>query len=294
MPSLNISELTKRYRTTDALDGVSFTARAGVCGLLGPNGAGKTTLLRIIATTLAADRGTVDFEGLDPADANQRVDLRRRLGYVPQEPGYHPSFTAFAYVDYIAILKEHVDRRSRHDEVRRVLDLVDLSDVAHRKMRRLSGGMRQRVALAQSLLGNPDLLVLDEPTAGLDPEQRLRFRGLVSRLAADRVVLLATHLTEDVEALCDQVVVLSDGQVRFDGGVPALAGVAEGRVWRSPEANPSGVLSWRMGDGTHRHIGSPPDQADLLPPTVEDGYLLLLDERSPNAAEPSSPGRALP
>jgi len=280
MPSLNVSELTKRYRATDALDGVSFAARTGVCGLLGPNGAGKTTLLRIIATTLAADRGTVDFDGLDPADAHQRVDLRRRLGYVPQDPGYHPSFTAFAYVDYIAILKEHVDRRRRHDEVRRVLDLVGLSDVAHRKMRRLSGGMRQRVALAQSLLGNPDLLVLDEPTVGLDPEQRLRFRGLVSRLAADRVVLLSTHLTEDVEALCDQVVVLSDGRVRFDGAVPALAGVAEGHVWRSPEADPGGALSWRMGDGSHRHIGTPPEQPDLLTPTVEDGYLLLLAERS--------------
>ena len=280
MPSLNVSELTKRYRATDALVGVSFTARTGVCGLLGPNGAGKTTLLRIIATTLAADRGTVEFDGLDPADANQRVDLRRRLGYVPQDPGYHPSFTAFAYVDYIAILKEHVDRRRRHDEVRRVLDLVGLSDVAHRKMRRLSGGMRQRVALAQSLLGNPDLLVLDEPTVGLDPEQRLRFRGLVSRLAADRVVLLSTHLTEDVEALCDQVVVLSDGRVRFDGAVPALAGFAEGHVWRSSEVDPGSALSWRMGDGSHRHIGTPPEQPDLLTPTVEDGYLLLLAERS--------------
>jgi ABC-2 type transport system ATP-binding protein len=284
MPTLEISALTKRYRSTSALDHVAFTTSTGVCGLLGPNGAGKTTLLRILGTTLSADGGSARFDGLDPADAGQRLTLRRRLGYVPQDPGYHPGFTVFAYIDYIAILKEHVDRRRRHDEVRRVLDLVGLTDVAQRKMRRLSGGMRQRVALAQSLLGEPDLLVLDEPTVGLDPEQRLRFRELVSRLAADRVVVLSTHLTEDVEALCDHVIVLDEGQVRFDGTPQALARVAEGRVWRSDHPSEPNAVSWRMGDGSHRHIGTPRAEADLLAPTVEDGYLLLLDKRSERAA----------
>ena len=165
-----------------------------------------------------------------------------------------------------------------------MLDLVGLGDVAHRKMRKLSGGMRQRVALAQSLLGEPDLLVLDEPTVGLDPEQRLRFRDLVSRIAADRVVVLSTHLTEDVEALCDQVVVLDDGGVRFDGTPAELAAVAAGRVWCSANAHEPGALSWRMGDGSHRHIGTPTADAELLPPSVEDGYLLLLDRRQVDAA----------
>jgi ABC-2 type transport system ATP-binding protein len=284
MPTLTVNGVVKRYRRTTALDGVSFTAGAGVCGLLGPNGAGKTTLLRIIATTLSADGGDVAFDGLDPADGRQRLSVRRRLGYVPQEPGYHPGFTAFAYVDYVAILKEHVDRRARHDEVRRVLGAVGLSDVAHRKMRRLSGGMRRRVALAQALLGAPDLIVLDEPTAGLDPEQRLRFRELVSSLATESVVVLSTHLTEDVEALCDRVVVLDDGAVRFDGGALELAALAEGRVWRSGSPREAQARSWRTGDGSHRHIGTPPPGAELVAPTVEDGYLLLLDDGEDRAA----------
>jgi ABC-2 type transport system ATP-binding protein len=284
MPLLTVDRLTKRYRSTTALDRVTFRAGAGVCGLLGPNGAGKTTLLRVLATTLAPDGGAVDVDGLDPADPRQRTELRRRLGYVPQDPGYHPSFTAFAFVDYVAVLKELTDRRQRHDEVRRVLEAVDLSDGMHRRMRRLSGGMRQRVILAQSLIGDPELLVLDEPTVGLDPEQRLRFRELVSDLAGDKLVVLSTHITDDVEALCDRVIVLAEGTVRFDGPVPALAALAAGRVWRSDQAKVRGARSWRTGDGRYRHLGEPTTGAELVEPTVADSYLLLVGDQTPAAA----------
>ena len=174
--TVELAAVAKRYGGTRALDGIDLAA-AGITGLLGPNGAGKTTLLRIAATVLAPDAGRVRLLGLDPAQAGERVEIRRRLGYLPQEPGYHRGFTTFEFVDYIAILKELTDRRARHAEVRRVLAEVGLDAVARRKIRALSGGMRRRVALAQALLGRPDLLVLDEPTAGLDPEQRLRFRG---------------------------------------------------------------------------------------------------------------------
>jgi ABC-2 type transport system ATP-binding protein len=177
-------------------------------------------------------------------------------------------------------LKEMVDRRARHDEVRRVLELVGLEGVAGRKIKALSGGMRRRVALGQALLGDPDLLVLDEPTAGLDPEQRLRFREIVSERSADRTVILSTHQTEDVAALCPRVVVMNDGRTLFDGTPAELTDVARGRVWLAAERAADAHLSWRMGDGRHRNIGSAPSGADLVEPTVEDGYLLLVGRKA--------------
>ncbi len=274
---VQINEVTKRFGRAIALDGVSFDVPAGVTGLLGPNGAGKTTLLRILATVLAPDGGHVRVRGHDPADRGGRVAVRRRLGYVPQEPGFHRSFTAFEFVDYVAILKEWTDRRARHDQVRRVLSLVDLEPVAQKKIRSLSGGMRRRVALAQALLGDPELLVLDEPTAGLDPEQRMRFREVVSGLALDRAVVLSTHQTEDVAAVCEQVVVLDGGRVRFRGFVTDLRDRAGGQVWQSTGRDPAARLSWRGGDGRYRNVGqAPPSDVELLEPTIEDAYLLLL------------------
>jgi ABC-2 type transport system ATP-binding protein len=277
----------KRFgRRSIALDGVSFDVPAGITGVLGPNGAGKTTLLRILATVLEPDAGHVRVAGIDPSDADGRVAIRRRLGYVPQEAGLHRHLTAFEFVDYVAILKEWTDRRTRHDEVRRVLGLVDLEAVAHRRIRALSGGMRRRVALAQALLGDPVLLVLDEPTAGLDPEQRLRFRDVISSMAVDRAVVLSTHQTEEVAALCDQVVVVESGAVRFKGSVADLVATARGQVWRSADRDPASRVSWRGADGWHRNIGStPPPGSALLEPTVEDAYLLLLrHDRSPSEA----------
>jgi ABC-2 type transport system ATP-binding protein len=247
-----------------------------VLGVLGPNGAGKTTLLRVVATVLAPDAGRVRLLGCDPGRSDGRLTIRRRLGYLPQEPGFHRSFTGFEFVDYVAILKEMVDRRARHAEVRRVLGLVGLEREAHRKIKKLSGGMRRRLALALALIGDPDLLVLDEPTVGLDPEQRLRFRALVSEHAEGRTVLLSTHQTEDVAALCPRVVVLADGHVRFDGTPGELAEGARGRVWLADEREPDARLSWRTSEGLHRHVGEPPTGAELAEPTLEDGYLLML------------------
>jgi ABC-2 type transport system ATP-binding protein len=232
------------------------------------------------ATVLAPDRGRIRLLGWDPSVADERLAIRRRLGYMPQEPGFHRSFTAFEFVDYVAILKEMTDRAARHDEVRRVLDLVGLDNVRDRKIKALSGGMRRRVALAQALLGDPDLLVLDEPTAGLDPEQRLRFREIVSERAGDRTVLLSTHQTEDVAALCPRVVVMLDGSALFDGTPRELTAVADGRVWVAAERSAAARLSWRSPDGSHRNIGDAPAGAELAAPTLEDGYLLLVGERA--------------
>ena len=273
--AVSVRGVVKRFGSTVALDGAELTLGRGVTGLLGPNGAGKTTLLRIVATVLAPDQGEVEVFGNDPGRAEGRLAIRRRLGYMPQEPGYHLGFSAFDFVDYVAILKEWADRRARHDEVRRVLALVGLETVMHKKIRRLSGGMRRRVGIAQALVGSPDLLVLDEPTAGLDPEQRLRFRELLSSQAERATVLLSTHQTDDVAALCQRVLVLLAGVVRFDGTPRQLAELAAGRVWMAGARDPSAKLAWVSSDGEVRHIGEPPLGAEMVAPTVEDGYLLL-------------------
>jgi ABC-2 type transport system ATP-binding protein len=268
--------LIKSYGRTRALDGLDLDTGGGVTGLLGPNGAGKTTLLRILATVLAADAGTVTLLGRDPFDPRERLEIRRRLGYLPQDPGFHRGFTAFEAVDYIAVLKEHTERRARHDEVRRVLDLVGLSDVATRRVRALSGGMRRRLGLAQALLGAPELLVLDEPTAGLDPEHRMRFRDLVSAAGEGRTVVLSTHQTEDVAALCSWVVVVAAGRAHFAGTVSDLVSVADGRVWVDDRRDPHALAGWRLGSGRFHHVGDPPKGAELVEPSIEDAYLLLL------------------
>ena len=276
---VSVDEVTKRFGRTTALAGVSFTASEGVTGLLGPNGAGKTTLLRMLATVLAPDSGTLRLLGRDPGSTDERVDIRRRLGYLPQEPGYHRAFTAFDFVDYVAILKEMTDRRARHDEVRRVLDLVGLAAESGKRIRALSGGMRRRVGVAQALLGDPELVVLDEPTVGLDPAQRLRFRELISRIGEGRTVILSTHQTEDVAALCSHVVVINGGRTLFTGTPAELVSVAHGRVWLADGRSGGARLAWRTGTGQHRNIGdAPPAGAELVTPTMEDAYLLLVGD----------------
>lgn len=220
IPTVSASGLTLRFGGTLALDDVSVRLGEGVTGLLGPNGAGKTTLLRVLATAVPADRGSFTVLGHDPGTTAGRMDVRRSLGYLPQTPGFHQDFSAFEFVDYVAILKELTDRTARHREVRRVLEAVALSDVRGKRIKRLSGGMRQRVALAAALVGDPGFLVLDEPTVGLDPEQRMRFRELIAQAGEGRTVLLSTHQTEDVAMLCHQVIVMASGRVRFEGTSP--------------------------------------------------------------------------
>jgi len=275
-PTVEAHDLAKTYGRRHALAGLDLAVRTGVTGLLGPNGAGKTTLLRILATVLAADAGHLRLLGQDPHDPTGRRHVRRRLGYLPQDAGFHRGFTAFEAVDYVAVLKEHTRTRARHDEVRRVLDLVGLADVATTKVRALSGGMRQRLGLAQALLGSPELLVLDEPTVGLDPEQRMRFRDLVSEAGRGRTVILSTHQTEDVAAVCSEVVVVTGGRSVFTGTPAELAQVAAGRVWVDDDKDPRAIAGWRVGAGHYHHVGDPPAGAELVDPSIEDAYLLLL------------------
>ncbi|MFD9277497.1 ABC transporter ATP-binding protein [Streptomyces mirabilis] len=276
-PTVSASGLTLRYGGTVALDDVSLRLSEGVTGLLGPNGAGKTTLLRVLATAVPADRGAFTVLGHDPGTPSGRLDVRRALGYLPQTPAFHSDFSAFEFVDYVAILKELTDRSARHREVRRVLEAVDLSDVRGKRIKRLSGGMRQRVGLAAALVGDPGFLVLDEPTVGLDPEQRMRFREMIAESGVGRTVLLSTHQTEDVAMLCHRVIVMVRGGIRFEGTPAELTARAAGRVWSSTARDPGARAGWRTGTGSFRNVGDPPKGADLLEPILEDGYLLALD-----------------
>jgi ABC-2 type transport system ATP-binding protein len=284
-PTVRLTGVTKRYRGTPALDAVDLAFTPGITGLLGPNGAGKTTFLRIVATVLAPDAGEVRLLGRTPDTPEQLAAVRRRLGYLPQEMGFPRGFTAFGFVDYMAVLKEWTARTPRHEEVRRVLDLVDLGDLSTKRISALSGGQRRRVALAQALLGEPELLLLDEPTTGVDPEQRVTLREVLSRAGERSTVVLSTHQTEDVAALCDRVVVLDAGRVRFDGPVVDLVHTAVGRVWLADAPDPAARASWRTGTGRHRNVGeAAPPGADLAEPTLEDAYLLLLGNRARTTA----------
>ncbi len=278
--AVTVDAVKKRFGSTIAVDAVDLRASGGVIGLLGPNGAGKTTLLRMLATVLDPDEGSISLLGLDPRRADERLAIRRQLGYLPQEPGLYQGFSAFDLVDYVAVLKEHTDRGARRQEVRRVLALFELTDVMHKKIRTLSGGTRKRVALAAAVLGNPTLLVLDEPAAGLDPEHRLQLRSVLSDAGSRGTVVVSTHHTAEAAALCQQVVVLIDGRVRFCGAPSELAALATGRVWiddaHDGNSRPAGtVQSWITAEGHVRHIGDPPQGAELADPTIDDGYLLV-------------------
>jgi ABC-2 type transport system ATP-binding protein len=277
MISISLTGVSKSFGGTPVLTDIDLDLGPGITGLLGPNGAGKTTLLRILATVLAPTAGRVRLLGQDPSRPAERTDVRRRLGYLPQELGFPRGFAPFTFVDYVAARKEWPDRDARHREVRRVLDLVELTDLSAKRLRRLSGGQRHRTGLAQALIGDPDLLVLDEPTTGVDPEQRATLRRVLSAAATDAAVLLATHQTEDVAALCDRVVVLDDGRIRWQGTVPDFVATAAGRVWLAPEPTLDALASWRTGTGQFHHVGSrPPAGALPVEPTVEDAYLLML------------------
>jgi ABC-2 type transport system ATP-binding protein len=272
---IELRHVSHRYGSAVAVDDVSLDVAPGITGLLGPNGAGKTTLLRILATVQAPSSGSARLLGEDVSEDVARLEIRRRLGYLPQELGFPPGFTAFGFLEYMAVLKEWVDPAPRRAEVRRVLDLVGLSVESTKRIRRLSGGMRRRLGLAQALIGTPELVILDEPTTGLDPAQRSVFRRLVLGLGTRATVLISTHQTEDVAAVCDHVIVMDRGAVRFHGAVPDFVATARGRVWLADDVDDRALSHQRVASGRYRHVGVPPPDADPTDPQVDDAYLLL-------------------
>jgi ABC-type multidrug transport system ATPase subunit len=288
---IKITSLAKTYGTggkaVHALNGIDLEIGAGMFGLLGPNGAGKTTLMRILAGIVNSSRGRVEVGGFDLATEKGKHEVKSMLGYLPQELGLYPDLTACQFVDYMAILKGMDDPQRRTRRVQEVLQLVGLEEAAGRKLKGFSGGMKRRVGIAQALVNDPKLLIVDEPTAGLDPEERIRFRNLLVNLASDRSVILSTHIVEDIGQTCRDMAVLAHGQVLFRGSPAELIGAAGGHVWalttnalEKPDHYMTVVSMMHLTDGIqYRLVGADASaypQAEPVQPGLEDGYVWLM------------------
>ncbi|MCP3098053.1 ABC transporter ATP-binding protein [Myxococcus sp. K15C18031901] len=287
---LHIAGVSKTYPNgVKALQGIDLNIDRGLFGLLGPNGAGKSTLMRILATLQAPDAGQVTFDGVDVL-ASPQVH-RRHLGYLPQDFGVYPGVSAVDLLDHLALLKGLTDARARREQVDALLHQTHLHPHRKQAVSGFSGGMRQRFGIAQALLGAPRLLVVDEPTAGLDPEERQRFHNLLSEVGEQVVVLLSTHIVEDVRQLCSRMAVLSQGRVLCEGEPQRLVDGLEGRVWRKTveKAAVPGyraslpVLSERLHAGrTRLHVladARPEDGFEPVAPDLEDVYFSALSGR---------------
>ena len=225
--NVSASKVSQRFGRTEVLKDLDLEVGTGVFGLLGPNGAGRTTLLRTLATAIEPSSGDLKLLGFDPSDPGEKRALRRRLGYLPQSLGYYPNFTVFEFVEYFALLKE-MPKGEVRPAVARAVERVGLGDRARKKLKTLSGGMLRRVGVAQAIVNDPELLLLDEPTAGLDPEQRVGFRALIREIGERGTVVVSTHLVEDVGAACTEVALMDAGRIVFRGTPGKLTERGEG------------------------------------------------------------------
>lgn len=290
---LVIDKVSKRYRGGNwALKGFTLELGPGVLGLLGPNGAGKTTLMSILATITRATEGTVTWNGTDVASNPDA--LRAVLGFLPQDFGVYPNLNAVEFLEYLAAVKglDAATSRRRIDEL---LNLVNLTDVRKRPLGGYSGGMKQRVGIAQALLNDPQLLIVDEPTAGLDPEERVRFRNLLSDLAGERIVILSTHIVSDVEATATDIALIAQGTLVAHASPEELLRQVEGKVWEwvLPSADLNAAKqkylisnTARRSDGVHARVlaDAPPNGAQPVTPNLEDAYLFCLSQHRAGAA----------
>jgi ABC-2 type transport system ATP-binding protein len=283
---LGVESLSKTYRrSVQALRGVNLKLSPGVLGLLGPNGAGKSTLMRILATITQPSSGRIQWAGQDIAKNPDA--LRSVLGYLPQDFGVYPNLNALEFLEYIAAVKGIAADAARR-RIGELLELVNLTDAAKRPLGGYSGGMRQRVGIAQALLNDPQLLIVDEPTTGLDPEERVRFRNLLSELSGERIVILSTHIVSDVEAVATGIAILAHGQLLAHGAPETLLASVSGKVWEVvvpsaelPALRQRVLISStaHRSDGVHARVVAdvaPGHSAQPLEPSLEDAYLATL------------------
>ena len=289
---LTIDNVSKRYGGENwALRNFSLQLSPGVLGLLGPNGAGKTTLMSILATITRATEGRVSWNGTDLASNPDA--LRGTLGYLPQDFGVYPNLNAVEFLEYLAAVKG-LDGTAAKRRIDELLKLVNLADVRKRPLGGYSGGMKQRIGIAQALLNDPQLLIVDEPTAGLDPEERVRFRNLLSELSGERIIILSTHIVSDVEATATDIALISQGKLVAHAAPEALLQRVEGKVWElilpSSELNTARQRylvsnTARRSDGVHARViaDGPPDNAEAVTPNLEDAYLYCLSQHRSGA-----------
>jgi ABC-2 type transport system ATP-binding protein len=270
---LRIEGLTKSYKGgVRALDNVSLTIPRGLYGLLGPNGAGKSTLMRTIATLQEPDAGSIHLDNLDVLRAKEEV--RRKLGYLPQDFGVYPRVNAEEMLDQIALLKGMTNRGQRKEAVHELLHRVNLWDHRRKRLTGFSGGMRQRFGIAQALLGNPQLLIVDEPTAGLDPGERNRFYNLLAEIGDNVIVILSTHIVEDVMELCSNMAIIHLGKVLFAGAPDRAVQTLEGKVWRkSIERDQLKDYSSRMSIISNKLVAGRPQIHVFASTQPEDGFI---------------------
>lgn len=280
MNTLTLENLGKRYGDTWAVREVDLTFEPGVIGLLGPNGAGKSTLMRLVTTVIRPTEGRIYWNDTDTTETPQAI--RSVVGYLPQSFGVYPNLTAGEFLSYLAAIRGVGNAGDRIDDL---LELVNLSEERERRLGEFSGGMRQRVGIAQSLLADPDLLVVDEPTVGLDPEERVRFRNVLADLADDRIVILSTHVVSDIEATASDIALLYDGGILTHEQPADLLAAADGAVWEwlvpasrldSIKADHTISSSTRDRDGVRVRViseSSPAPEAERVEPTLEDAYL---------------------
>lgn len=279
---LSLDRLTKHYGNKIAVDCVNVTLKPGVYGLLGANGAGKTTLMRMLCGILESTSGKVLLDERDIVSMG--ADYRNVLGYLPQDFGFYPNYSAKEFMMYIAALKG-IPKNVAKIRTKELLEIVGLSNVANKKIKTFSGGMKQRVGIAQALLNNPQILILDEPTAGLDPKERVRFRNLLSEYAGDKIVILSTHIVSDIEAIADEVLLMKKGKFVLQGTVQELTEKANGKVWELI-ISPAEARKWQAKTtvANLRHEGSdivlriisdnkPSERAVPCEATLEDLYL---------------------
>ena len=291
---LIIDSVSKQYGTGIwGLREFSLSLKPGILGLVGPNGAGKSTLMRILATITKPTSGKIIFNGIDLLqDPNQ---IRGVLGYLPQDFGVYPNLNAVEFLEYLAAVKG-LDKRSASQRINELLQVVNLSEVRKHLLGGFSGGMKQRIGIAQALLNDPRLLIVDEPTAGLDPEERIRFRNLLSDLSGDRIVILSTHIVSDVEACATRIAVIRKGRLLVNAMPEELLQEVEGKVWEwivPSEYLPTLKQHYAIS-GTVRHLDGvelrivsasrPDENASLTPPRLEDAYLHLLAEKEKGGA----------
>jgi ABC-type multidrug transport system ATPase subunit len=279
---LKISNLSKTYPNgVQALKNVDLTIPKGMFGLLGPNGAGKSTLMRTIATLQEADQGSVQLDGIDVL--KQKVEVRKKLGYLPQEFGVYPKISAETMLDHFAELKGITIKSERKEIVKALLEQTNLYHVRKKNLSGYSGGMKQRFGIAQALLGNPNLIIVDEPTAGLDPAERNRFHNLLSEIGENIIVILSTHIVDDVSDLCKNMAIINQGEVLLNGQPLELIKNVEGKIWEKVIEKDElktyqenfNIISSRLYLGkiiVHAHNDVNPDSFEPVTPTLEDVY----------------------